>query len=85
MAVGTINGLIFYANVISANRSIFIKTGEANVLTVFIAWINLDFGFETCFYDGLDGYAKVWFQLVFPLYILFLVRMVILIAKKSSK
>ena len=42
---GAINGLIFYANIIGANQTIFFPPGETNLLTIFIAWLNLDFGF----------------------------------------
>ena len=31
--------------------------------------IHLDLGIETCFYDGMDGYTKIWLQLAFPLYL----------------
>ena len=58
VAVGTFHGLIFYANIFAANRAIFFSHDETKLLTVFIAWLNLDFGFETCFYDGMDGYVK---------------------------
>ena len=84
VAAGTINGLLLYANIIAANRAIFLSFKRPNALSVFIAWFNLDFGFETCFYDGMDGYAKVWLQLVFPAYILFLVVMVIILAERSQ-
>ena len=57
VAVGTVNGLIFYANVVQVNRSIFFPLGKTNILTVFIAWLNLDLGIETCIYDGMDAYA----------------------------
>ena len=73
VAVGTINGLIFYANIIAANSTIFFPTGKPSFLSIFIAWLNLDFGFESCFYAGLDGYAKTWLQFLFPVYILLLV------------
>ena len=70
---GTLNGLIFYANIIWINRSIYFPTMATNPFTIFIAWLNLDLGFQTCFYDGLDTYAKVWLQFVFPIYIWLLV------------
>ena len=69
VAAGTINGLIFYANVVAVNRSIFFPPNETNILTVFIAWLNLDLGIETCFFDGMDDYVKTWLQFVFPLYV----------------
>ena len=37
VAAGTINGLIFYANIVSVNHSIFFPPNETNILTVFIA------------------------------------------------
>ena len=85
VAVGTFNGLIFYANIFAANRAIFFPSDETKLLTVFIAWLNLDFGFETCFYDGMDGYAKTWLQLAFPLYVISLVFAIIIISDYSSK
>ena len=36
------------------NRSVFIPNGHTNPLTVFIAWLNLDLGIETCFYIQWD-------------------------------
>ena len=38
-----------------------------------ISFCNLDFGFETCFYDGMDGYAKMFIQLFFPFYLAVLI------------
>ena len=83
VAVGTINGLMFYANIVMANREIFIE--DSNFLSVFISWLNLDLGIECCFYDGMDSYAKVWFRFVFPLYIIALVVIIILISEQWGK
>ena len=85
VAVGTINGLILYANVVAANQTIFFPFETPNVLTVFIAWLNLDFGFQTCFYDGMDGYDKTWLQFAFPAYTIFLVIIIILISTYSQR
>ncbi len=57
VAAGTTSGLIFYANVLAVNRSVFFPSGETNILTVFIAWLTLDLGIETCFFDGMDLYT----------------------------
>ena len=67
VATGTLSGLVLYANIVGANRTIFLPASTP--LSVFIAWLNLDFGIETCFYNGLDAYSKTWLQLVFPVYI----------------
>ena len=89
VAHGTINGLIFYANIVWANQSIlFPKDGYTNgatlILKTFIAWLNLDFGFETCFVEGLDGYWKTWLQFVFPFYIWSIAGVIIITSRHSA-
>ena len=85
VAVGTINGLVFYANIVSVNRAKLFPSGETNILTVFIAWVNLDLGIETCFFDGMDGYSKAWLQYAFPVYVWALVGAVILASRRSTR
>ena len=85
VSVGTINGLIFYANIVRANHATFFPPNTVNsFLSWFIAWINLDLGIETCFYNGLDAYVKTWLQFVFPLYIWFLVIIIIVLSHYST-
>ena len=85
VAVGTINGLIFYANIVSVNRAQLFPSGETNILTVFIAWVNLDLGIETCFIDGMDAYSKAWLQYAFPVYVWALVGAIILACRRSTR
>ena len=49
VATGMPSGLVFYANVIGLNRTIFLPVKSTNAFSLFIAWLNLDFGIETCF------------------------------------
>ena len=57
---GTINGIIFYANIISINGSVFlINDNVYKPLRVFTSFANLDLGIETCFYNGMDSYSKI--------------------------
>ena len=56
-----------------------------DAFSVFIAWLNLDFGIETCFFDGMDAYSKTWLQFVFPVYIWVLVRFMILFSHYSQR
>ena len=81
---GTINGLIFYANIVRANQAVFFPPGDTNILTVFIAWLNLDLGIKTCFADGLNGYWKTWLQFVFPVYIWIITAIIIIASHHSS-
>ena len=85
VAEGTLNGLIFYANIIQVNLDIFFPPEtKARPLTAFIAWLNLDFGFTVCFYDGMDAYAKTWLQFLFPLYIWVISGAIVYFSRKSS-
>ena len=78
VSVGTINGLIFYANIVRSNQAAFFPQNTNNsFLSWFIAWMNLDLGFEACFYNGLDAYTKTWLQFVFPMYIWLIVTVII--------
>ena len=78
ISTGTINGIIFYANIVRASQAAFFPPQiNSSFFSIFIAWLNLDLGIETCFYDGLDVYAKTWLQFVFPLYIWFMVITII--------
>ena len=85
VAVGTLNGLIFYANIIFANAKSFLPFRNQNFFTIFIAWLNLSVGLDTCFVKGLDAYAKVWLELTFPIYIIVVLGIMILITKNSSR
>ena len=87
VAVGTLNGLIFYANVVYANRSILLPFQETNFITVFISWLNLELGIDTCYFPGMDAYTKTWLQLTlaFPAYVILLVVLVIIISSYFSK
>ena len=93
VAVGTINGLIFYANIVAVNSQIFFQHQSNNVptaltdkvLTLFVAWLNLDLGIETCFYKGMDAYGKTWLQFAFPLYVWALAGMIIIGSYYSGK
>ena len=64
VAIGTINSIILYANMIQVNKRAFFPSNPINILTVFIAWVNLDFGFEICLVDGMDVYIQTWLQFV---------------------
>ena len=88
VSAGTLNGMILYANVFRINDNIFFPASQrsplVNILSAVIAWFNLDFGIEVCFYDGMDSYTKTWLQFAFPLYIFILVGTIIVMGKYSS-
>ena len=70
IAQGMINGLIFYANIVWTYRSVMLQDNDHIhiFLKVFLAWLNFDFGIETCFCRGLNAFWKTWLQYIFPFY-----------------
>ena len=80
---GTINALILYANIIHANRYFFLS--RTTPLSVFIAWLNLDVGLNTCLFNGMTAYSNTWLQFLFPLYIWTLAMVIIMLAKYSDR
>ena len=82
---GTLNGLVFYVNVVKANEYLLYNEKQTNPLAVFIAWLNLDLGIETCFFNGLTAYGRTWLQFVFPLYIWSIAGLIIILAKYSDR
>ena len=90
VSVGTLNGLILFANILQANKTLFLpQTSDTSpligFLSAFIAWLNLDIGIPMCFFNGLTTYVKTWLQFVFPLYILTLVGVIIIATKYSTR
>ena len=83
---GTINGIIFYANIVSINDSVFLVNDNVfKPLRVFISFTNLDLGIETCFYNGMDSYVKMWLQLFFPSYLIIIAISIIIASRYSSR
>jgi transcription initiation factor TFIID subunit 2/histone acetyltransferase MYST3 len=90
VAVGTLNGILFYANIVAANADIyFLPFKTANFITVFISWLNLDIGFDVCFIaDEQSGVADVYqafIRLAFPAYVTCFVIVTIVACEYSPK
>lgn len=92
VSVGSMNGIIFFANILQANQIFMQSTSTATahgiiygILFTFIYWMNLDLGIPMCLYDGMTTYTKTWLQFVFPLYILGIVGAIIVASRYSSR
>ena len=85
VSVGTINGLIFYANVVKIYEPIFFHKHTVNFLSQIISWINLDLGIKTCFYHNMNSCSKMWLQFVFPAYVWIIIIFIIILLRYSSK
>ena len=80
---GTTATLLFYANVFKMNSFIFLPH-RFNALTILLSWMNLDFYFTQCLYNGLDSYMKSWLAFVFPMYLLALVAAIVFLSRRFS-
>ena len=72
-----------YTNIIGINDHVFF-TDTKCVFTpayAFISLANLDLGIQTCFYNGMDDYAKIWLQLAFPFYLMFIATLLIITSR----
>ena len=49
VAVGTLNGIIFYADIVGANSEVILPFPTPNFITVLISWLNLELGLDACF------------------------------------
>ena len=85
VTVGTINGLLFFANVIKIYQPLVPGFDTIPVLSQFILWINMDFGIETCFYDGMESCDKTGLQFVFPVYLFMLFALIIALSRWFPK
>ena len=85
VAIGTINGFIFYANIVDVYDMVFLPFNKSNFPELLIEWLNLDPGIYVCFLPIYNSYHLMWIRLLFPLYIIFIVIVIIVISKHSVR
>ena len=86
VSFGTINGLIFYANILKLHEDYFFPDyNSVSPLTLFISILNLDFGIPTCFISSLNATLKTWLQFVFPVYLWLTVIVIAVVTHFSSR
>ena len=79
---GSINAFILYVNIIGINSAVFFPHQHTvSPAYIFISLANLDLGIQICFYNGMDDYAKMWLQLAFPFYLIFLATLLIITSR----
>ena len=84
VAAGTVNGLIFYANILSINSLYLLNYRGLRWLLIFVSLINLDLGFPICFYNGMNDITKSYLQYLFPLYLWTIVIVIIILSRYSA-
>jgi hypothetical protein len=83
VTVGTINGFFFSANIL---RPIFPSPRQGYPTNLYsVLNFDIDVGTDVCYYKGYDTYAKIWIQLEYPVYLFFIVFVIILISRWSPR
>ena len=79
---GLINPFILYANIIGINNEMYFPNdNKFSPTRMFVSLVNLDLGIPVCFYNGMDDYAKMWLQLAFPFYLMFIAMSLIIASR----
>ena len=80
---GTVNTCIFYVNVININ--VLTLFPNCQLFTcVILSLMNFDFRIKTCFYNGMDDYARKWIQLIFSFYPIIIATVFIILSRYSN-
>ena len=81
---GNIIGIAFYANVVGIMDE-FVQQYSIRPFYIPLALINLGFGFETCFFDGMGEFTKAIMQFIFPSYLIALTIIITAISHKFER
>ena len=79
IANGTISIFIFYIDTVTINLSIYFPHCQS----VICMFVPSNHQIDTCFYNGMNMYAKMWIYLCYPLYII-LIAVLMIIASRHS-
>ena len=80
---GTINICIFYVNIININVLILFPNCHSFVCVI-LSFVNFDFRIASCFYNGMDDYAKEWIQLMLSFYLIIIAIVFIILSRYSA-
>jgi transcription initiation factor TFIID subunit 2/histone acetyltransferase MYST3 len=81
VATGTINGLIFYANIYNLTTHHLLDYKSTLWLSAFINFLNLELGFPLCFFDGLTPLTATYLSFIVPIYLWLLVLALIVLSR----
>ena len=84
VAEGFVCSCIFFSNILTLYAIFFDNRTHFSEINFVSAFLSLNFGFESCFYDGMDSQVLVTLQLVFVVYLLLLMLCQTFIIKHTS-
>jgi len=80
---GTVNTCIFYINIISINVLALFSNCQS-FACVILSIMAFDFRAKSCFYNGMDDYAKKWLQLAHTFYLIGIAILFIILSRYST-
>ena len=80
---GTINTCIFYINILNINILMVFSNCES-FICVILSYMNFEFRAKTCFYNGMDDYAKLWIYFLIPLFLIIIATLLIILSRYSA-
>ena len=80
---GTMPGVLFYANIVSVNATIYFRGADRGFLYWTMSWLNLDPGFPVCLYDGMREGTKIAMQYIFPVYLVLIIVAITVLSQHS--
>ena len=88
VTTGTVNGVIFYANILQDNYVDTILTNHyvpvlSTILSTYLAWVNLDVGIPMCFYREMGAIGKTLVPGIFPLYLWAIALTIVVLSNKN--
>lgn len=81
VTTGTINGVIFYANILNINVFFLSSYRSFNWLRVFISLLNLELGFPICFYNGMSAIEAAYLSFTVPIYLWLTLLVIIFLSR----
>ena len=94
LAMGTLNSIIFYAQIMNAGIAGYLKIpcndcGKVKYFiktcSAFISWLNLNQGFPLCLYSEMTEIWKAGLSLFFPVYLILIIGFLVILSQFSSK
>lgn len=83
---GDVNAFLFYINILSINTTVFFHSNNTlSIEYTLISLANLDLGIETCFYNGMNDYVRMWLSLLFPMYLIVIATILIITSRHYSR
>ena len=76
---GYLYSVLFYSHIVSQYITHFTQSGTAAFVPT--AFLNLNIGIQTCFYNGMDSLTRSGLQFVFPFYIYLLMYVIVVLAR----